>query len=52
MNRRRIIRFAVDNYKDALREIKLHPAAKKVFKQRRAMVEPHYLMSVEWGQVW
>ena len=37
---RQISRYAIDDAKDALRETMQHPAAKKVFKQRKAMVEP------------
>ena len=46
---RRIIRFAVDNLKDTLRKVMEHPAAKKVFRQRKAMVEPvfGYLRTVQ-----
>ncbi|KEQ18662.1 transposase [Endozoicomonas numazuensis] len=46
---RRVIRFAVDNLKDTLREVMEHPAAKKVFKKRKAMVEPvfGYLRTVQ-----
>lgn len=46
---RQIGRFAVDNLKDILREVMQHPAAKKVFKQRKAMVEPvfGYLRTVQ-----
>ena len=46
---RRIIRYAVDNLKDALRETMAHPAAKKAFKQRKATVEPvfGYLRTVQ-----
>ncbi len=37
---RQISRFTIDDAKDALRETMQHPAAKKVFKHRKAMVEP------------
>ena len=37
---RRIRRFKEDKAKDALRLVMQHPAAKKVFRQRQAMVEP------------
>lgn len=46
---RRIKRLAIDDAKDALREVMQHPAAKKVYKQRQAMVEPvfGYLRNVQ-----
>lgn len=46
---RRIRRFAEDENKDALRQVMQHPAAKKIFKQRQAMVEPvfGYLRTVQ-----
>lgn len=46
---RSISRFAIDDAKDALRETMRHPAAKKAFKQRKAMVEPvfGYLRTVQ-----
>ena len=46
---RRIKRFASDDAKDTLREVMQHPTAKKVFRQRKAMVEPvfGYLRTVQ-----
>ena len=46
---RQVKRFASDEAKDALREVMQHPAAKKAFRQRKAMVEPvfGYLRTVQ-----
>ena len=46
---RRIKRRSIDDAKDALRETMQHPAAKKVYKKRQAMVEPvfGYLRNVQ-----
>ncbi|AMO56997.1 IS1182 family transposase [Endozoicomonas montiporae CL-33] len=37
---RRIKRYAMDDAKDALRQVMQHPKAKKSFSKRKAMVEP------------
>lgn len=37
---RRIKRYAMDDTKDALRQVMQHPKAKKSFSKRKAMVEP------------
>ena len=37
---RRIKRYAMDDAKDALRQVMQHPQAKKSFSKRQAMVEP------------